>query len=202
MSSKLRTNISNPSWWLWGSAGEAPVITGRTIILAGLVLAVGIILLFTSLFSGTPVKRPLLYTQNTLPSSAPAQSTSPTNQATSPNPIQGSSTTTSPQPAIPAVVQQIASQGAAAEVDGEWAGVATAPGTPLTAPVGQVGQPTTVQSLSLDPNVQSGQLQGAEGTATVDQGSTSYVVEVNVQLYNSQWVFIPQQGGVAQTPGG
>ncbi len=92
----------------------------------------------------------------------------------------------------------MAEQGATAEVNGEWAGVATAPGAALTSPLGQVGQPAAVQSLSLTPSTQSGQLQAAVGTAKVTQGSSSYVVEVEVQLYNSQWVFVPQQGGVVQ----
>lgn len=198
MLDRIRANSRDPRWWLWGNSKQAPTVNGRTVALAGVALVVGAIFLLVSLFSGSPIKRPVFVAQTTPPSASQSVASSAAHASSSGN--NGSSSSSSAS--LPVVVQQVLEQGAAAEVNGDWAGVATAAGVAPPPPVGQIGQPATVQSISITPELQSGQLQAATGTATVDQGTTPYVVQVEAQLYNSQWVFIPQQGGVAQSSGG
>jgi len=197
MANQLRINAKDPKWWLWGGSRQSPVITGRTAIISLFIMLIAIIIFLISLFSGSPIKRQLATTrQVSLPAQLPATSSSTPAQNTPSSTSNNSSTA-----AIPVVAEQVAEQGALAEVDGEWAGVATAPGVGLTPPIGQVGQSATIKSTSLSLVAQPGQSQSLVGTATVLQGSTSFVVEVEAQIYNSQWVFIPQQGGAVQSSG-
>jgi hypothetical protein len=196
MLDRARATASDPRWWLWGSSREAPTITPRTIIVAAVILVIGVVLLLVALFSGSAIKRPLA--AHHLRTSAPAP-TAPTTQPQEGSGSSGSSFVNSPEATI---IAQVAAQGAIAEVNGEWAGVPTASGTTGTSPAGQVGQPASEQSMSLTPTVQSGQVQGATGTVDITQGSVNFVVPVEIQLYNSQWLFVPQQGVVVQGSGG
>jgi len=220
------TRLRDPEFWLWGRSEQPPSLHLGAWLLGAGVLALAAALLIASLVSGAPLRRaqPHLVRLGSAaagtsglqvvgPSggssaasgrSAGSSGGSPASSAPSGAAPEGSSDTSgsSSPPTLPAAAQLLAQQAAEAEVNGEWAGLAVAPGAPLTPPVGQVGQAAQVQSLDLVPQVSGGQVTAASGTALVRQGATVFVAPVQVQLYNSQWVDIPQPGTAPQAPQG
>jgi hypothetical protein len=217
------SRLWDPEFWLWGSSEQPPNLHLGAWVLGAGVLALATALLIASLVSGAPLRRaqPRLVhlgsaggTRSHLQvlgptgtgSSVGSSGTSTGSSAGSLGASSSSGSTGSSEStgssSVPAPAQLLAQRAAEAEVNGEWTGLAVAPGAPLTPPVGQVGQPAQVQSLDLVPQVSGSQVTAASGTALVRQGAILYVAPVQVQLYNSQWVAIPQPGTAPQAAQG